>query len=357
MARSLMTAKWWRFSEYELFQDARRFTYVRPKPGARCEEYDLWSAWEKARPLHQDRPTPYQELLNLVYEIGWTDPRSRPPSDQAAISEIATRHSERILDWCRKFGLLGVLPHEAFFIALAPRQKRDKEAAEFWRRIIHRTFGEPAPAPQQLVTQVLYSRTSAPPRYWDTAETLVNDDAFPPGVLMKTATGTFGSASLEFVAEFFPELPQARDSEGRLVLECPLPLSDEFWRAYAEPVSTFLWEAVSLNRAVAAMRIKRYRSGSKKQWEVYRGLDPLIGLLAPVRAVPDLQEGRGLRQGWSSSSLLGALAMMALSDLPEGEARQCAECHKPFVSSGRPQSLYCSKKCRWRAQKRAQRGG
>lgn len=356
MARSLMTARWWRFSEYELFQDARRFTYVRPKPGARLEEYDPWKAWEKARPFHQDRPTPYQELLNLLYEIiGSTDPLSKPPLDQAAISEIATRHSERILGWCRKFGLLGVLPHQAFFIALTPRQKRDEEAAKFWRSTIFHSFGKPAP--QQLVTQVLYSRTGAPPRHWDTTEQLVNDDAFPPGVLVKTATGTFGSAPQEFVADFFPELAQARDSERRLVLECPLPLSDEFWRAYAEPMSMFLWQAVSLNRAVTAMRIKRYKPESNKQFEVYRGLDPLIGLLAPVRAVPGFQEGLGLRQGWSSSSLLGALAMMALSDLPEGEARECAECHKPFVSSGRPQSLYCSKKCRWRAQKRSQRGG
>jgi hypothetical protein len=176
--------------------------------------------WEKARLFHQDRPTPYQELLNLLYEvIGSTDPLSRPPRDQAAVTEIATRHSERILGWCRKFGLLGVLPHQAFFIALTSRQKRDQEAAKFWRRIIFHTSGKPAP--QQLVTQVQYSRTGAPPRHWDTAEQLVNDDAFPPGVLVKTAIGTFGSATLEFVADFFPRSSASKRLGGPRCLRMP----------------------------------------------------------------------------------------------------------------------------------------
>lgn len=303
MARSLMTAKWWRTSEYELFQDARRVTYVRPKPGARCEEYDPWRLWEKARPLQQDRPTPYQELLNLLHDIGLTDPLSRPPSDHAAIGGIATRHSERILGWCRKFGLLGVLPHQAFFIALGPREKRDEEAAQFWRLIPDHSTGKPAP--HQLVTQVLYSRTGAPPTHWERAEQLVNDDAFPPGVLMKTPNSTFGSAPLQFVADFFPELSRTTDSKGCLVFDCPRPLSYEFWRAYSEPVMLFLREAVALHRAVSAMRIKKCRVDSDKFYELHMGLAALNGLLAPVKPSPEWENGRGVGQRWSSSSLLG----------------------------------------------------
>jgi hypothetical protein len=355
MAKSLMTAKWWRFSDYEIVRDHRQIAFLKPATGAKLIEYDLWSRWEKARPLRQDRPTPYQELLNLLHDMGFTDPGSRPPRDQAKVAELAERHSERILNWCRSYGLLGVLPHQAFFVALEPRRKTGADAIAFWRRIAAHTAGTPAPS--ELVTQIQYSRTGAPPTHWEEAEQLVKGDAFPPGVLMKTANSAFASASLEFVADFFPFVTRSNDPDGRLAVECPRPLCNEFWYAYAEPVRAFLWEAVALYRAVSAMRIKKYRLGSDKFFEASMGLDALSGLLAPVRPAPEWQPGHGVRQRWSSSSLLGALTMMALSDVPEGEARECEECHKPFVSSGRPQSLYCSKNCRWRAQKRAQRGG
>jgi hypothetical protein len=120
-------------------------------------------------------------------------------------------------------------------------------------------------------------------------------------------------------------------------------------------VRIFLWEAFALYRAISAMRIKRCSLNSDKMFTVDRGLEALHALLAPVKPAPECKQGRGVRQRWSSSSLLGALTMMALADLPEGAARECKACHKLFVSGGRPQSLYCSRQCRWRAQKRSQR--
>ena len=93
-----MTAKWWRFSDYEIVRDHRQIAFLKPATGAKLIEYDLWSRWEKARPLRQDRPTPYQELLNLLHDMGFTDPGSRPPRDQAKVAELAERHSERILN-------------------------------------------------------------------------------------------------------------------------------------------------------------------------------------------------------------------------------------------------------------------
>jgi len=356
MPRSLMTAKWWRFSDYEIFRDKRQIAYLKPASGAKLTEYDLWTRWEKARPIRQDRPTPYQELLDLLHRIGLVDPLSHPPGDQKVVAELADRYREPILDWCRSYGLLGVFPHQVFFIAFEPREKSGVEASDFWARLPP-DVKNGAAAPSHLVTQLLYSRTAAPPGHWERAELLINGDAFPSGVLLKTFTSTFLPATFEHVAHFFPELPRSTDSGGRLIFECPRPLSDDFWYAYAEPVHSFLWVALALYRAVAAMRVKKYTLGTDKFFQVATGVETFSGLLAPVKPAPEWQQGRGVRQRWSSSSLIGALAMMALADLPEGPARVCKGCRKLFVSSGRPWGIYCSKQCRWRDEKRKQRRG
>ena len=116
----LQAAEWWRFSRYEIRNGA---IY----PARRC-------CLQTIRPLGNVRTCagggsglphgkrmiepPYQQLVALY--------RTPQPSDTAAT----------ILEWCSRFGLLGILPHRAQSITLPARctQAENNSAGRFWRK-------------------------------------------------------------------------------------------------------------------------------------------------------------------------------------------------------------------------------
>src|SRR5437773_6863634 len=81
---------WWRYDRYEL-----RGGSICPARGARLQRYDPWTDYEEAR---RSQATPYLSLLTLL-----------------------ERFTEAgVLEWCAGHGLLGVLPHRARMVTLAP---------------------------------------------------------------------------------------------------------------------------------------------------------------------------------------------------------------------------------------------
>lgn len=96
----MMRSLWWRFTDYQIVELEDDSWYIRPSPGARLEPY-AWLLVEPEEPLSSRQKLigeHYQSLLNL--ELG--------------------SHSA-ILDWCRAYGLLGILPQQTVQITLAPR--------------------------------------------------------------------------------------------------------------------------------------------------------------------------------------------------------------------------------------------
>ncbi len=60
-------------------------------------------------------------------------------------------------------------------------------------------------------------------------------------------------------------------------------------------------------------------------------------------------------RAWRFPSLISMLALMALVDLEAGyRFRSCKRCQRYFRYS-HPQAAYCSDRCRWISQKRAQK--
>lgn len=330
--------KWWRFTGYEI-----RDGYIRPAPDAQLETYDPWEAYQRTKRRGKEVLPPYARFVNLAVYL---------------MSHDLTEARRHIADWCATFGLPGTLLHQVRTVTLAPR----------WLSI---TRDEQLLVP----TQEQFVRTSTG---WATrrtrfqamdlaqAKTLDLDGSLVAHASAPEAWSRVGvlrhplkSAEVvqetlrETWARFFPDVP-AEEAETHAY---PMPLSEEFWRAYAEPYGTFLDALQCIREALWDLehhrpQRKHQPSDFKLVWDGKRLLDHL---LAPASAAIVPQPDGTFTQEWVCGSLLSAFAMMALQDLTEKRrVRRCDACQRLYVSQ-HPGALYCSSLCRWKVQKRRQR--
>ena len=99
---------WCRFSRYEIRDGA-----IRPARNADLSWYDPWEIYRISE-KDKGTPPPYQSLLALVWSLGavFVEAESRWRFDCGAESLDLSEQNE-ILDWCSRFGLLGIL-HSIF---------------------------------------------------------------------------------------------------------------------------------------------------------------------------------------------------------------------------------------------------
>lgn len=335
MESDLPIGYWWRAEEYVL-QDG----YIRPAPGAAFVRYNPWDYYRLARQHgKQEDLTPYQELLKLAdIRFVFTDNNrlAAEPDD-----------ARRILDWCNRYGLLGVLLQRVREVRFAPRWQRigfpGAEADLLYptqSRVVRTATGWREQVTHNLMGTVLEGEP-------DREGTLVEEDErpadMPVGALIRrldTFDWQWEPLSNTW-ARFFPDTPR----EERETREYPLPLSTDFWREYAEPLDDFVTAVRALVRALHHL---------EQPSEVRRGRE-LINVLAEDVSLVLAVDVDEFRQAWVATSLLGTLAAMAIFDLTGGKrVRRCETCGRPFVS-GAPAARYCSPTCRHTAQKRVYR--
>lgn len=340
---------WWRFDRYEMKEG-----YLRPKQGAGLHAYDPWALFRESRTARGADP-PYQLLLNLVQGLS-LKPRPGP----GHLLELAPDDEDRVIGWCQKFGLLGLLPHQTIAASLAPR----------W---------EPMPEnPAALVaTQLHFSRTVE--GWVPSAQTVVSqrpgysrDQPRKPGAPVPTPNRYKSFAA---VGAIFRPLDNQRyryepfsQTWGRFFVGAsthegesypyPAPLSEEFWRTYAEPVYDFVEAARLLLNALRLFQAHQGDPGTGSAADalkLHQAMDAFHGLIETVSPTISPSVDGTPRQGWLATSLLGALAMMALLDLTESRrVMTCHTCRKIFVTKAY-QAAYCSTTCRNTAQQRRYR--
>jgi hypothetical protein len=365
---------WWKFDRYEIADG-----YIRPAAGAHLETYDPWEQHRKSGIDSSIRP-PYEALLELLQVLGVDYTRHRwDVAEQApapggrvyyrrragiaygpfregrfsfettidseiqmwreveGTSPAVARRGEAILDWCHRYGLLGILPHISLSANLYPRRvRRDRWETTSYRRansrwisieISHQSHRSDHNMSDDLGANVL----------------ICGEQQFPdaaPEIRELDIEDSWGC--------FFPAVPK----RNRTRYQYPIPLSDDFWRNYAEPVPTFIRYALTLQQAVEPL------SAKSQLTQVIPAEDALAfanALLSPVSREVVLGADNRLEHSWVYPSLISSLAAMALEDLALGAMiRSCAGCNKPFVTSAY-QSLYCSQNCAWRDRKRKAR--
>ncbi len=334
---------WWKFTSYEL-----REGYIRPTPGAKLQSYSPWEGWRATGPLKQGRQPPYQLLFQLltrrpgpqeeavdVSNVPTVEPPERllsPPGEDLGRNKspsVPPPFEVELLRWCRRYGLLGLFPH--LFSEIELGQQNDEAASQ---------------SQQERMVGLRHVRTN---RGWVSLPGFRSENRSPLA---------FGRANLNekssqwqpltvVSSRFFPDLP---DSGLHLFGHQPF-LSDEFWRSYAEPLGDFLTGAFVLRNAVLGSN-----QGVSTSIKSSQGPDLLDALIEPTGVtIERTKPGNRLLMTYTIPSLLSALAVM-VRDLERGHALQCPTCRSVFISA-RPQSRYCSLRCRWTGQQRNYRAG
>jgi len=326
--------RWWRHDDYVLSNGI-----LTPAPGARWQVYDPWTEHDPAR------PAPYLELSNLCRDL---------PLGGELAGPLDRRQVERVLDWCRRFGLPGTLLHRTEAIFLAQR----------WQPI---SLFPGAPAtPFTIPTQLYYFfdavRWSANARHslsvlresdLSTPNSLVADadcpaDGFPLVALMRPVAG--GALKAEPLAHSWGSyFPSVRPLD-RATFDYPLPMSDAFVALYAEPLDQFIAAGNAFTEALEALTAP----AGETRFSPQDGERVFGSLLADVATTVSRAPDGTLRERSRSRSLIGTLAAMAKEDLLRGNVRRCPRCNQLFRSVSY-QGRYCSPRCRNTFQKRVQR--
>jgi len=336
MRTAVETARWWRFSRYEIVAGV-----VRPSAGAEAEEYDPWQLYTsgRRRGQHGDRiAAPYQDLVNLGCDV-------RKCDVDGSYSNLDLRQEKRLLKWCRTYGLLGLWHHEVL-LALFPDGPQSgaggalrgyERAPSGWREIRARTG--PVRRDQEVHGLRLPDELLAgfPHEVWRTS--------LPSGgfVIRELPNAAISHVGLDPMWRLHFH---ADGALGRPAWPIPSPKSIEFWQAYGEPVSMIAFAALEMAAAVEHLA------------SVGKGMllarDGLNRLAAPSSPALVKNEG-GWTQGWSSPSLLATLAAMAITDAAGGaRSAVCLACGAPFLTQAY-QARYCSSRCKETARTRRRR--
>lgn len=337
---------WWRFTRYQM-----RKGYIRPARGAKLVAYDPLEKWSETRASHRRSfqigvsMTPYQSLMDLLASLRY----QRPGEASQEISRfslerdpspppLSTDSEARLLAWCADWGLLGVLPHFVRQVTLTPPNEPQWNSTREW----------------EAHFQVQYNWTS---RGWQERLFRTLQDSWIPAGVLYEAGGRLGHDQLTGVwSTFFPDVPV----EQRAVFPYPLPLTDDFWRIYSEPISRFVSTALLLQDAIrtAGVRGRARSSMNSVPVDFLSGAAHISDLVAPVRLQAELKPRTGVKIGWGAPSLLSMLATMAFADLSDdqsgvraGRSIECAACGRTFIARAY-QARYCSERCRWRQQQR-----
>lgn len=346
-------AQWVRFDRYEI-----RDGVIRPARDARPQPYDPWQDYATARSGWGGGggATPYESLLELVWSV-----RLRPGRlGESARLEARSEHA--ILDWCATHGLLGIAPHVAEVTYLAPRwaetpgsraarlglvpvQRRYAWGSEGWQ--VREHVSSPVDDPR-IASAPKRDGTLVPRRLWSPAWEM-------PVVLGRDlGSGTWVTTTVgDAWGPYFPDVP-ARD---RATYAYPVPLSEEFWTGYGEPVEDFLAVTTFYAKTLEDLAPEPREGETLLDYapRIAEAQTALFSLIAGVHPTLDVTDDARWARAWRAKSLLAAYAMMAYLDITDGKRiLACEVCGKPFVS-GAYQARYCSARCRKAATQRAYR--
>jgi hypothetical protein len=312
---------WWRFDRYEI-HDA----VIRPAQGSQLSRYDPWADFQQIRTQTSGQPG-YVELAHLASIL------RADPATKGYLTGLSPESRSKILAWCNRHGLLGVLLGRWESVTLSPQ----------------RNVGD-----RRLHTQVRYLKG-----YDTTVDEYETRGDQPPS---RSCILIHGLSDLhikeEALAEtwyrFFPSVPERE----RETFPYPMPYSQAFWELYAEPVSEF-WRGARLFAGCVEHLGPPVKLGTKEKLgsEESRRLARAqavhtLNLLRKDVNQVLVDENDGLRQQWVSPSLLASFAEMFIQDVVTGaRAQYCECCGKLFITQAY-QAVYCSQPCRLRQQKR-----
>lgn len=360
---SLEGGFWPKFSRYEISGG-----YIRPAPDATISRYQL------RRDPNTKEERPYIGLARAIGAHG---------------SLSGSEHV--ILEWCRRFGLLGVLLQRVETVVFPPTPAIDLRTFRAQRASGKASDVTKKSSRSNVVT---LQRTA---QGWQQTSADMDARSVPPvGVVIHGVADTHVRLEplTETWSKFFPSIP----TQDASPLRYPHPVSEEFWRTYEEPLETFIQAARHLTDALDS--IARTKAPEGSHWTIREprnerapleigvsGTDlkfartrrdakrtdfaplsdyhlailELSGCTNAIRLYPDVNPESGhVSLQWRAPTLMSSLALMVLQDLGAGRTPQYCEnprCDNPLFTTSAYQSRYCSPKCKWYVNKAMQRRG
>jgi len=297
---------WARFSDYEVVDGA-----VQPVEGATIEFYNPWLEHRVAN------GGPHIELMRLVGEI------RRPILVLGGTSGFRQEDEERILAWCRQWGLLGLWHQQTLQVTFESSMR----------------IGQPWATDEMGLATGQRGYTSANGTWEEYTA------SYPIGAMR--IIGTSSNMSLQpwrrQTKRIYREgiTTSTYEVDYSYTPDPSHPLSEPFWRAYKEKAID-MWGAMT---------------------EIASAIEDdtpelLLGCAKPVMRLSD---DATWAEFWACPSLISVLGAMKLTDMRGGRSiRFCDECGLPFVGSSKAQ--YCPplpgyeySRCRENAKKKRSR--
>ena len=354
---------WFRASDY-VIEGVGMGQLIRAAPDATVEAYDPWVERSGERHLQRSRSRagrsnepPYALLANLLDDV----PELLDATGIAGLGSgnptptLSADASKALLDWIRRYGLLGLTLHEVRAVTFPSRYARYEEFEAFYPSVRKMVWGAGgwsesrsthlgnksyAPAPGEEIGPPLEPREYPP-------------DWPQPGIERRRE----GIAD-DWGPDDFRQWRLAFGDPDRLY-EYPRPSDGLFWHDYRESVSSLLHAAWALRDVLRAAEEHKRQPRPDAARDAALFFNPLIDRVHPVLR-PQVDGGWGT--AYAAPSLLSILALMARDDLADGSLHRCArpDCGRLFRSTARAVS-YCSRTCQSTEQKRGQarraRGG
>lgn len=336
--RSDVWLQWGRWSEYKIVAGA-----LVPAPGATFDEYDPWELYTLDPKQKAEEPNPYLELIQLADRA----------DDVPRAGETATSMEQAVLRWCARYGLLGLLPHRASHVYLAPRWSGRYEPPRQDNAVLAAQFSYHRAWRWESFARVAEDQVGDASRQGEVIDEGEVAACFPkPGVMIRGLIAPdykFESLSSSW-AQFFPAVP-AEEAE---TFPYPLPLTMDFWALYGEPVADMLAAAAAL-RAV----FDEFSSGvdlksvlRERPEQVAVAVQGLQHVIAPACPMPVISADGFVQERLSTPSLLCSLGLMMLQDLASFRRLfRCQVCGRPAVA-GSNKTRNCSERCRDLGKKR-----
>ena len=343
---------WWRFTDYQIVDSIIGGT-TGPRVG-RC-----------IMPTPTAQLEPYKLGLNPGDRLGGSRGRQeKKDGHYIDFLHLELEDEDAIINWCRRYGLLGILCQENVRLQMAPRWRRVRQTDSSGSRYIFTPY------------ETIYVRS--PEGWYNTYESTPwsrelayegNGDQWgclaepregglpnpPLATTMRIfSSGYEGKPLGETIGNFFPMVPlEEKDS-----FLYPQPLSDEFWYQYSEPIENFQGVARDFrdmldNLSYAGLRNDQVLRATGRALHGQHQINSVLSVNPSLR----IEEDGSTSPRWDFPSLIAALAFEVWQDLIGGQTIlhcQRANCSRLFLSAQYNRG-YCSDKCRWAAEKARQR--
>jgi hypothetical protein len=319
--------KWWRCSQYQI--SGGRICAV---PNATVQEYDPWATCSAIDGASREVERPYSSLLRLALQLRRDPPRGELREGQSVAFGLSHAMSDAVLDWCGRFGLIGIDP-----LRFAMNMAMHNAAVLF--------SPVPANAERDLVGPTIALNDLMSIYRLFSTDRISRWEAVPStqsGSQTEEGTPTTHRDDIDLMKI---DLESAQIGVAR------------YWLGYSEPIDSFvalIWRLLDAAETLVDLQTRHKAVRNEERSGHVKYLSVLANTSVRYRTMIDSNE---FAETELAPAILSSFARMMLDDFDSGQRFffSCDTCGTIIVSEDL-RTKYCSLKCRKAMMMRKYRG-